>query len=1031
MDTRINKVGRRDLEKEVSVPKKKMKMDESLLQENKSDTAGCSGRRLKNSYRKYIFRCHGRRKKNTAVIKKTNEEVVSEDITDKTDDIVVRRLSYGSNAFNNSHTTLLNNYGEGDEVSKPANDGEEKLVVCNGNKEVSDRVEVVDEYLDDGFELEFDVYDYEKDDNEDNQINIETLRKEEEMKRINELTRIEKGVKKKLKDFELKSLTQARIEERNMDKDLNISAVLKSEFGRRESVKKFKEVIHEKEIFRFVGVPSAYSKEGEVLAFMSGITRDEADYIDDVVKEKEDVMSKILNIFGFRLENTESFGKKTIETGETMIKEYREEIEFYNKKWKRLFEGKAIFVRNKEEKTVKFFSKEDEDFYYKNINEYKKELLHTRMLVEKMNFWQENLKVIEKLNEVLNELYKSLGRTVKAEPLKKPSVSVFKTRKYCPKKSEKSNREIENIKNEAAKEAFEREENQRCIDSAEEKPNNYIEDKCNDDTEEKANDDTEDKSNDDTEDLVSKDLPKGKWAKRKARAKAKDLDNKCSRREIYQKEVLLECSMGDCIKSEEIRSNNRRVQVLSRTDGEKEVSFASYEKDKWRMNSVDYKDDHKPKNIKNLAVNVEFVGGDHIDAEKVGKEIPDNFRKCPIVKVEKQKIAFFLCTHCKCISYSAFAASLLECHVHNWVRHDIDTSRSSPESIIETVTTVFNMYVNVNDVRVRRKFGAINTKNPKDGLKFREGDEITFAYLVKNFTLSKEFKNVFTFDAMMKQTPRKYKEFLDSLKKGDMKEIHSKWLEGGVFKHLVESCISLRIASTSTMEGEEPKEVKDKKDENVLKSFLVEFTAPRIFNEVVRDIIEKKLLDGVSRAKNFRHIELVEKKNLVVDRGLIADESVEYYEGLNLDVLRRTFQQELRRVVKVEEEIGFEMRNTGSARKLITKLQKFRFLDEKLKEKPDKKRVVYSGLQKCKGIGEDKRTVKILLEELKRDLESTKSRCVDSDIKSKMEVVIGDVCAGIEYFANIEHSGMKQRKLNTLRYLSMIFICFGVFLVEK
>ena len=107
MDTRINKVGRRDLEKEVSVPKKKMKFDESLLQENKSDTAGCSGRRLKNTYRKYISRCHGRRKKNTAVIKKTNEEVVSEDITDKTDDIVVRHVSYGSHAFINSHTALL------------------------------------------------------------------------------------------------------------------------------------------------------------------------------------------------------------------------------------------------------------------------------------------------------------------------------------------------------------------------------------------------------------------------------------------------------------------------------------------------------------------------------------------------------------------------------------------------------------------------------------------------------------------------------------------------------------------------------------------------------------------------------------------------------------------------------------------------------------------------------------------------------------------------------------------------------------
>ena len=77
---------------------------------------------------------------------------------------------------------------------------------------------------------------------------------------------------------------------------------------------------------------------------------------------------------------------------------------------------------------------------------------------------------------------------------------------------------------------------------------------------------------------------------------------------------------------------------------------------------------------------------------------------------------------------------------------------------------------------------------------------------------------------------------------------------------------------------------------------------------------------------------------MVARRGLIADESVDYLDGLNLDSLRRTFQQELRRVVKVEEEIPFQMRNTGSARKLITKLQKFRFLDEKLKEKPDKKR---------------------------------------------------------------------------------------------
>ena len=201
MASMVNKVGRRELEMEVSVPTKRRKFDESLLQENKSNTAGCSGRRSINAFRKYISRCHGRRKKNSAVMKKTNEEVVSKDITEKTKDTVVRCLSYGSNTFNNSDTALLNNYGGEDEVSEVSNDEEEKLVDGDEKKEVSDRVEVVDESLDDEVDVELNANDDEKDGNEDNQI-IETLRKEEEMKRINELTKIEKGVKKKLKYFE-------------------------------------------------------------------------------------------------------------------------------------------------------------------------------------------------------------------------------------------------------------------------------------------------------------------------------------------------------------------------------------------------------------------------------------------------------------------------------------------------------------------------------------------------------------------------------------------------------------------------------------------------------------------------------------------------------------------------------------------------------------------------------------------------------------------------------------------------------------
>ena len=69
-----------------------------------------------------------RRKKISVEMKKTDEEVVRKDITEKTNDTVVRCLTYGSNTFNNSDTALLNNYGGEDEVSEVSNDEEEKLV---------------------------------------------------------------------------------------------------------------------------------------------------------------------------------------------------------------------------------------------------------------------------------------------------------------------------------------------------------------------------------------------------------------------------------------------------------------------------------------------------------------------------------------------------------------------------------------------------------------------------------------------------------------------------------------------------------------------------------------------------------------------------------------------------------------------------------------------------------------------------------------------------------------------------------------
>ena len=125
------------------------------------------------------------------------------------------------------------------------------------------------------------------------------------------------------------------------------------------------------------------------------------------------------------------------------------------------------------------------------------------------------------------------------------------------------------------------------------------------------------------------------------------------------------------------------------------------------------------------------------------------------------------------------------------------------------------------------------------------------------------------------------------------------------------------------------------------------------------------------------------------------------------------------------------MRNTESVRKLIVKLQKFRYLEEKLKEKPNSSGIIFSGLDKYKDIEGDRNTVKRLLEELKKDLETGKSRCFIPDIRRKLKDVINDVCEGIEYFSKIEHLGREQKKLDTLKYLTMIFICYGVFLIEK
>ena len=90
-------------------------MDETV-RENQSDTAGGCGRRLKNSYRRYISKCYGKRKENknfnTLIVKKKKKEVDSGNVTDNVDantidDFVVQQPSYGWDAFNNRFVSNL------------------------------------------------------------------------------------------------------------------------------------------------------------------------------------------------------------------------------------------------------------------------------------------------------------------------------------------------------------------------------------------------------------------------------------------------------------------------------------------------------------------------------------------------------------------------------------------------------------------------------------------------------------------------------------------------------------------------------------------------------------------------------------------------------------------------------------------------------------------------------------------------------------------------------------------------------------
>ena len=206
---------KRCLEKELGIPNKRLKIDETeLFCENRSDKAfrgvGRGERSWKSSYQRYKSRYYGSRKERnsfkTRIGKKRKEEVDIRDDIEKVDadtieEIVVWQPTTGSEAFNEGFVSDLNEieaFGEGGEVSNSVSveDKGGKIIIFNDDDEEIFEVLEVIETFDDKLEeyLEDEEYDFDEnnynygfgEDTEDNEIttkNDEISKKDEEMKK--------------------------------------------------------------------------------------------------------------------------------------------------------------------------------------------------------------------------------------------------------------------------------------------------------------------------------------------------------------------------------------------------------------------------------------------------------------------------------------------------------------------------------------------------------------------------------------------------------------------------------------------------------------------------------------------------------------------------------------------------------------------------------------------------------------------------------------------------------------------------------
>ena len=245
-----------------------------------------------------------------------------------------------------------------------------------------------------------------------------------------------------------------------------------------------------------------------------------------------------------------------------------------------------------------------------------------------------------------------------------------------------------------------------------------------------------------------------------------------------------------------------------------------------------------------------------------------------------------------------------------------------------------------------------------------------------------------------------------------------KWKKEELWRAFIEGCITIRVQPSDVIGNVSTKD-------GYFCSFRVEFTAPQVVNPVIQEIITNKLCEGSVRFKEFKQLDAKERIRMVTEHGMVSDASVKIFDGINLDTLKKVCYKEMKNVIRDELETSFQMTSEESSRKLVLKLQRLRNMEGEFDRGSDESR-----LDAQKDLKDDKLDAWRLLQELKIDLETYRSAC-EGELKEHIIGVIHDVADAIEYFSKMEFGSGRIKRMNQLKYLRVIFVCYGVLLLEK